>query len=174
MLKRFISIFVILFLAGCSLETISQSEINSVPTSIDDQRNIILKFEKQLVCDYHSPCFDSVVDGALQNDPQNAINQCQAAMYNIDKLVVPSGLPLKVTELLDQTRQILKNDSQNELSNAQKFASSTFNTVGEASGECSTCSAFHNIQVINRRYDIDKMMQGQYVNCEVLKSMYGQ
>lgn len=170
-ITKFFGILLIIVLVGCATENISQTDINSVTTSIKDQRNIILKYEKQLVCENHSMCFYAIVDGAIENNPQNAITQCDNAMRGIDNLVVPSGLPVKVIKLLEESKQILRNDTQDKLALAQQFANVSENTVSKPSGECSTCSAFHKLQVVNKSYGLDDMMQGQYVNCEVLKSI---
>ena len=62
---------------------VNKSDIDTTYVSLNEQQKIVLKFENELVCNYHSLCFDSVVDGAMQANPARASQNCKIALQGI-------------------------------------------------------------------------------------------
>jgi hypothetical protein len=152
---------------------VNKSDIDTTYVSLNEQQKIVLKFENKLVCNYHSLCFDSVVDGAMQANPARASQNCQAALQGIQTLNVPYELPAKVKRSFDKAKDILKKDIEDDLGHA-RYANNetteappvfTFSLTNST-----TCRAFAIIQNINTAYELRELMQGQYVNCDVIKN----
>lgn len=156
---------------------VNKSDIDTTYLSFNEQQKIVLKFENELVCNYHSLCFDSVVDGAMRADPARASQNCKIALQGIQTLNVPYELPEKVKTSFNKAKDILKNNVAGSLADA-RYAN---NETTEAPPvftfsltDSTTCRAFAIIQNINTAYDLRTMMQGQYVNCGVIKNYFNQ
>jgi hypothetical protein len=153
---------------------INKSDIDTTYVSLNEQQKIVLKFENELVCNYHTLCFDSVVDGAMRENPARASQNCKVALQGIQTLNVPYELPEKVKKSFNKAKDILKNNVEGSLEDA-KYAN---NETTEAppvfkfsgSSDSSTCHAFAIIENINTAYGLREMMQGQYVNCAVINN----
>jgi len=173
---KFWSIFAIItaFIIVSTSTRVSKSDIDTTYFSFVDQQKIVLKFENELVCNYHSLCFDSVVDGAMQANPPNASQNCKMALQGIQTLNVPYELPEKVKNSFNKAKEILENNVKNSLEDARYANNETTEAppVIRFSGfsDSSTCHAFAIIQNINTAYDLRTMMQGHYVNCDVIKN----
>ena len=177
---KFWSIFAIItwFIIVSTSTHVSKSDIDTTYLSFNEQQKIVLKFENELVCNYHSLCFDSVVDGAMQADPARASQNCKIALQGIQTLNVPYELPEKVRTSFNKAKEILKNNVVDSLEDARYANNETTEAppVIKFSGtsDSSTCHAFAIIQNINTAYDLRAMMQGQYVNCDVIKNYFNQ
>lgn len=172
---KFWSIFTIFatFIIVSTSTHINKSDINTNYVSLIEQQKIVLKFENELVCNCHSLCFDSVVDGAMRANPNAALQNCQTALQQIQILNVPYELPEKVRKSFNKAKDILKNNVVDSLEDA-KYANNETNEAPPlfkftGTSDSSTCHAFAIIQNINNAYGLREMMQGQYVNCAVIK-----
>lgn len=175
---RFWMIAACIFMLMIMLDSthINKSDIDTDVVLLAEQQKIVLKFENELVCNYHSLCFYSVVDGAMRTNPARASQNCKVALQGIQTLSVPSELPEKVKHSFGIAKNVLENNVVKSLADARYANNETteappaFLFVLSKDSGSSTCHAFSIIDNINRAYDLRKMMKGQYVNCDVIKN----
>jgi hypothetical protein len=159
--------FLLIVLAGCSGE-ISKADIMSASTTLKEQQLAVWEFEKQLQCKYFSPCFYSIVDGALEKSPASAVKNCEQAAAGLQKLAVPSGLPKKVVTVLEEARAILQRNAEWSLKTARFAVGETRTSAGTVPANAQTCDAYSRIDKVNNAYGLKKLMKGYYINCQVL------
>jgi len=159
-----ILLIVLLGMGAAYFSTHRQSKPQPLP---ETDRLKILAFEKQAECQAHSPCFDASVDGEMDNNPDNALAHCSAAVEKLSALRVPQGLPQDIAGPLEEFRLGL-------LSSANSFKNTALSKKGlpsENVSRISTCNTYAVINRVHKRYGLDKMMKGHYVNCAVLGAM---
>jgi hypothetical protein len=161
--------FLLNVLAGCSGE-ISKTDIASVPTTLNEQQQAIWQFEKELQCKYFSPCFYSVVDGALERSPTSAVKTCEQAAASLQSTAVPSCLPGKVAIALDEARAILQRNAEWSLKSARFASGGSRTPAGMVPKDAQTCDAYSRIDKVNKAYGLKQLMKGHYVNCQVLNA----
>jgi hypothetical protein len=123
-----------------------------------------------LQCTYFSPCFYSIVDGALEKSPAFAVKNCEQAAAGLQKLTVPSGLPKKVVTALDEARAILQRNAEWSLKSARFAARETTTPAGVVPANAQTCDAYSRIDKVNNAYGLKKLMKGHYINCQVVNA----
>jgi hypothetical protein len=168
-LNMLIAPFLLILLASCSGE-IGKADIASASTTLKEQQLAVWEFEKQLQCRYFSPCFYSIVDGALEKSPASAVKNCEQAAAGLQRLAVPSGLPKKVGTALDEARVILQRNAEWSLKSARFAAGETRSPAGAVPANAQTCDAYSRIDKVNNAYGLKKLMKGHYINCQVLNA----
>lgn len=151
---------------------ITPDDIKSVSTPIEQQKRSILLYLRELECKGHSPCFYAIVDGALARDAKGAISKCRDCETRLNILTVPTGLPDKVTTLLQQAQDQHRMNVQRFRYQAEDYvAASQGRRIPRRRREPDTCSVFAIVDKINKAYGLDKMMNGKYVDCAVLANV---
>jgi hypothetical protein len=161
--------FLLAVLAGCSGE-INKADIASASTPLKEQQRAVWEFERQLQCIYFSPCFYSIVDGALEKSAASAVKNCEKAVAGLQKLAVPSGLPNKVVTALDEARAILQRNAEWSLKSARFAVGETKTPAGMVPANAQTCDAYSRLDRVNSLYGLKKLMKGHYINCQVLSA----
>jgi hypothetical protein len=158
-----------LALISCS-NSLTKADITSISTPLEEQQFSLWEFEKRLECENFSPCFYAIVDRALDRDPATAVKNCQKAYMGLQSLSVPSNLPFKVRNMLDQARVILQKNSKWAHHSAQFVLGTIEKPAGMVPSDAQTCDAYSLIDKVNSIYGLKALMNGQYINCSVLNS----
>lgn len=165
----------LLSLSACSQHREEQS--HAIPESLTAEQRLILQFEKQAECEAHSPCFYACVDGALMRDPHEALRVSQKSLQMFDSVNVPAGLPSGTRDKLTRFRDLLKEDTQSFVTDAQNEIKRVSNPPKQTAGFSiyvppftphNTCAAYAIIQQVNRQYKLTGMMGRNYISCEAI------
>ncbi len=173
------AIFIILLIAAALWMVWSDGqirrEIRSSVVPVEEQQKALLLFEKQAECEAHTLCFDATVDGKAAADPVNAVQQCTAALANLDRVSVPDVFPATVKARLEDFKRLLRVDTVSSLEQAQETvaAQQVPPKYGFSASFRShpTCDAYSVIDKVNRMYDVQRLMKGHYINCDVLQGL---
>lgn len=162
----------VIFLRAC-VDGWDRQSILKAGVSVKEQRNALLMFEKEIECEGHSVCWNATVDGKGREDPVNAVNQCTWALARQDEVMVPDVFPASIKARLGQFKQRLRMDTVSSLVQAQEEVASQAAPVkygvSVSFKKHPTCEAYAIIDKINRLYDVQKLMKGQYINCEAIQ-----
>jgi len=161
-----LKIFLGVLLVAAYIGLMRQRERPVSPLS-NEARLSLLAFELQAECQYHSPCFYASVDGALERDPNGALEKCTTAVQQLSALRVPDNLPDRLPQRLNEFRLGL-------LHSATAFRNTALAKKGlpaEKRTSPGTCRTYSTINRIHRAYGLNNMMKGHYINCEVLRAM---
>lgn len=143
------------------------------------ERLEVLKYEKKLDCECYEPCNNAVMDGHLYGNPQNALDQCNAALYNLENLSSPSGIDNMTMSNFDFAKGVFISKTKSYIKEAKKTIKNRENPPGIIVNlaplfEPKNCDAYGTLDAINNNYDLRKVMYDvnsksyYYVQCENL------
>lgn len=143
-----------------------QQSILGSKASFAAQRNALLMFEKQIECKAHSLCLDATLDGKGRLEPANALRQCTAALKLQDQVMVPEAIPQRIRDRLEEFKQLLHMDTQRSIERAKyDMEAPLLYSVPPTKKGHPDSAAYVVIGKINKAYDLQMVMDGQYINC---------
>ena len=109
----------VIFLRAC-VDGWDRQSILKAGASFEEQRNVLLKFEKEIECEGHSLCWNATVDGKGREDPVNAVKQCTLALEMQDHVAIPGIFPARIQERLEQFKELLRVDTVSSLEQSRE------------------------------------------------------
>lgn len=146
--------------------TATKDDIASTGVPLKEQQQALLKYEKLIECQAHSPCFYAYP--ARQH--HISLKKCEEGLKLLETAEPPDSLPPKVRKILARARDALKEDTEWLKKDAENgiHLMTHRRPLHRLDIAAPTCEAYPLIRKLNVLYDVDKMMQGQSINCGAL------
>ena len=139
------------------------------------QRVEILRFEKKLICEIVDPCEKPYHSAYFSEHPQEVLEACQKSLNRVQGLtpsrIIPKGTSAELESIKTFFIYKMERDKKAAISEIyfqQNKPKGFFIHAGPLVYEGRLCEDYGALERINKQYDLHKVMEHEFVNCNNL------